>query len=156
MACGLFWAILLYFFCQRYVVTLGIVAERSMLPTLAEGNAFLVNKYIYHLARPRRGDVVVLRRGAYESDQYVKRVIGLSGETVWARGGRVMVDGRSLEEPYVMGETFPDFGPYRIPEGHYFVMGDNRPQSEDSRHFGTVPLKDLAGRITPNRWFAFW
>ena len=156
MACLLFWSLLLYFFCQRYVTTLGVIKERSMLPTLAEDSTFLVNKYIYHLTRPKRGDIIVLRPGSSESDEYVKRVIGLPGETIQARRGRMVVDGRPLDEPYVLGETWPEFGPLQIPLGRYFVMGDNRAQSEDSRAFGPVSLKQIEGRITPGRWFDFW
>ena len=155
LACILFWSILLYFVCQRYVVSLGIVAERSMLPLLSEGEYFLVNKYIYHFVRPQRGDVVVLRRNAATSDQYVKRVIGLEGEVLRITSGRVYVNGRLLAEPYVLGGTFPDFGPYRIPVGSYFVMGDNREQSEDSRWFGSVALREIEGKIKPGQLFTF-
>ena len=109
LACILFWSILLYFGCQRYVVSLGVVAERSMLPTLTEESYFLVNKYIYYFVRPMRGDIIVLRSKTYE--EYVKRVIALEGETLLIAGGHVYVNGQVLPEPYVVGKTFPDWGP---------------------------------------------
>ena len=152
LACILFWSILLYFGCQRYVVSLGVVAERSMLPTLTEESYFLVNKYIYHFVRPRRGDIVVLRSKTYE--EYVKRVIALEGETLLITAGRVYINGRELREPYVRGTTFPDRGPLRVEKDSYFVMGDNREESFDSRQFGSVLLKDIEGKITPGQLFS--
>ena len=153
MACILFWSVLMFFFCQRYVVGMGVIAERSMLPTLSDGSYFLVNKYIYHVTRPKRREIVVLRRGAYETEEYVKRVIGLSGETLRLHAGRVYINGRLLDEPYAVGPTYPEFGPYRIEPGRYFLMGDNRAVSEDSRAFGTVPLRDIEGKISPGELF---
>lgn len=151
----LFWSLLLYFFCQRYVVSMGIVTDRSMLPTLVEGNYVLVNKYVYHLRRPRRGDIVVIRPRVLNSEEYVKRVIGLPGETLFIRSGGVYINGRRLAEPYVMSPTLPDAGPYTLGTEQYFVLGDNRLQSEDSRSFGPVELKDLEGQVTPGRLFPF-
>ena len=77
MACMLFWSVLLYFAFQRYVIILGVISDRSMLPTLAEGQYFLVNKYIYHLSHPKRGDIIVLHWWVSPAEEYVKRVIGL-------------------------------------------------------------------------------
>lgn len=152
----LFWSLLLYFFCQRYVVSLGVVTDKSMLPTLPEGSYFLVNKYIYHVARPRRGDIVVIRGAAHESEEYVKRVIGLAGETLLIRAGAVYINGHRLIEPYAVGATFPDLGPLRLSKGMCFVMGDNRLRSEDSRAFGPVALRNLEGKISPGELFPFW
>ena len=151
----LFWSLLLYFFCQRYVVTMGIVTDRSMLPALAPGNYVLVNKYIYHVSRPKRGDIAVIRPRVQGSEEYVKRVIGLPGETVLIRSGHVYIDGRRLVEPYVLSPTLPDAGPYRLGKEQYFVLGDNRPESDDSRFFGPVELKDLEGKISPRELFRF-
>ena len=156
MACVLFWSILSYSFCQRYVISIGIVRETSMAPTLSDGDYFLVNKYLYHMIPPRRGDIVVLRRGAAEPSQYVKRVIGLGGETLLIRGGVVSIDGRRLDEPYAHGGTFPDLGPYWLQPERYFVMGDNRTDSHDSRHFGSVARRDIDGGIAPGKLFKFW
>ena len=154
-ACILFWSILMYFFFRQYVVSVGIVTDRSMLPTLQQEGYFLINKYIYHVSRPHRGDIVVLRQYHYAPDYYVKRVIGLSGEMLRITGGSVYINGQRLVEPYAVGKTFPDVGPLVIEKDTYFVMGDNRSDSQDSRHFGAVPLKNIDGKIKPGELFPF-
>lgn len=150
-----FWSILMYFFIKAYVVSVGIVVDISMVPTLPEGGYYLVNRYIYHFTPPERGEIVVLRTNADAPQDYVKRVIALAGETITIKSGHVYIDGRRLVEPYALGSTFPDFGPYRIENDAYFVLGDNRRVSEDSRHFGPVPLKNIKGKIKPNELFPF-
>ena len=156
LAAILFWSMLLALLCQRHVIAMGIITDKSMVPTLEDGSYVLVNKYVYYFSRPKRGEVVVLRNTAWRPEPYVKRVIALEGEALLIRAGHVYIDGRLLQESYAAGPTFPDFGPHRLAKGCYFVMGDNRVGSEDSRHFGDVCLSDIDGRITPNRWFAFW
>ncbi len=156
MALVLFWSILLYFLIDWYVISVGVVEERSMVPTLPEGNYYLVNKYIYHFTRPNRGDIVVLRSDRYTTEQLVKRVIGLQNELLMIRGGKVYIDGHLLNEPYIIPPTFPDFGPYRIGKDTYFVMGDNRPESEDSRAFGCVSISNIDGKIKPEKLFPFF
>ena len=149
----LFWSILMYFLVQRYVVSAGVVTDISMHPSLPEGNYYLVNKYLYVFALPERGDIVVLRRDRFASEQYVKRVIGLPGERLLIRSGAVYINGRQLKEPYALGSTFPDLGPLTIEKETYFVMGDNRPVSEDSRHYGAVPVTHIQGKIRSDRLF---
>jgi len=153
LAFVLFWSILMYFFSTAYIVSVGIVTDISMQPTLAEGGTYLVNKYIYHFVPPEREDIVVFRRNADGSAEYVKRVVGLPGETVTIRHGQVYIDGRRLDESYAMGSTYPDFGPRLIGKGAYFVLGDNRQMSEDSRDFGAVPLESVRGKIKPGELF---
>jgi signal peptidase I len=155
MACTLFWSILLYFAFQRYVISFDLLVEPSMQPTMIEGQAFLVNRYIYAFTRPRRGDVVALRLDRFASEQYVKRVVALEGEVLAIRRGVVFINGRPLREPYAAGSTWPEYGPYRIPAGYYFVLGDNRPRSYDSRLFGPVSRRDILGRLSPGRLFEF-
>jgi signal peptidase I len=154
-ACILFWTILLFFFFQRYVIGVGIVIDRSMLPTLREGDVYLINKYITHLVRPERGDIVVLRRNRTDTDPYVKRIVALEGDTLLIVDGNVFVNGQRSHEPYAVGGTFPDLGPKTIEKGFCFVMGDNRVDSEDSRRFGNIPLKNIEGKIQPGEWFPF-
>ena len=146
-------SILMFFFFQRFIVALGIVTDRSMLPTLTEGSTFLVNKYITHFRPLHRGEIVVLRPQKLAQEQYVKRVIGLPGETISIQGGKVFVNGQPLEEPYARGASYPDLPPRALKEGSYFVMGDNRPESQDSRHFGAVPSDQIEGKIKPGQWF---
>ncbi len=155
------WAVLLllsipaFLFFERYVASTGRVTDVSMLPTLTPGNYFLINKYSPRLFPLQRGDVVIVRFPDQPRWYYVKRVVALGGETFSLSGGRVIVDGRPLEEPYVSGRTEPEMKPLRIPEGSYFLMGDNRPNSEDSRVFGTVPREKIEGKIKPGSWFTF-
>ena len=151
----LFWSILMYFLVQRYVVSAGVITETSMLPTLPEGNYYLVNRYIYLFAPPERGDIVVLRRDRFASEQYVKRVIGLPGERLQIKSGAVYINGRRLEERYAHDPTYPDLEAQTIEQETYFVLGDNRPVSEDSRHYGPVPFSQIEGKIGPDRLFPF-
>jgi signal peptidase I len=151
----LLWSILMYFFFQAYVLSVGIVNDISMHPTMPEGGYYLVNKYIYHFVHPERGDIVVFRRNPYGSEEYVKRVIGLPGEALQIKSGRIYINGRRLVEPYAAGDTYPDFGPHVVGDDSYFVLGDNRPMSEDSRHFGAVSGKDIRGKINPTELFPF-
>jgi signal peptidase I len=124
-----------------------------MHPTLPEGAYYMVNKYIYYFVSPKRGDIVVFRRDGPASQEYVKRVIGLPGETLAIQGGDVYVNGRRLDEPYAFGRSHPDVGLHTIEKDVYFVLGDNRPMSEDSREFGAVPLTDIMGKIKPDEFF---
>ena len=156
MACLLFWSILLTFFFLQNVISVGIVTDRSMLPLLSDGEYVLINRYMYHFAHPRRGDIIVLHRRVIDPERYVKRVIGLEGEMLFIRSGSVYINGHRLEEPYVMGKTFPNLGPIWLHQGQYFVMGDNRIESLDSRYFGLVTLHDIEGRITPGELFSFF
>ena len=157
MAFILFWSILLYFFFQRYVVGIGFVTEQSMLPLMPPDSWFLVNKYLYRFERPRHGDIVVVRwLVETEEERYVKRIIGLPGDAIWIHAGEVSVNGRLLSESYVIGKTYPDIGPLFIAASTYFVMGDNRTESVDSRFFGPVSLSQIEGKIASDRWFSFW
>jgi signal peptidase I len=150
-----FWSILMYFFFKFFVVSVGIVDDVSMQPTLPEGAYYLVNRYIYHFVPPERGDIVVFRGRESPSDALVKRVVGLPGETVSIRSGQVYINGRPMVEPYAVGATYPDLDPNPLRKDTYFVLGDNRKVSQDSRHFGAVPLKDIGGKIKPGVLFPF-
>lgn len=152
----LFGSLALTIAVQHSVIGVGIVTDKSMLPTLHAGDYFLVNKYIYRLAPPRRGDIVVLRPRQHDEEEYVKRVIGLPGDTLEIMDGRVHLNGQRLAEPYADGRTWPDHGPFRLAPNMYYVLGDNRMNSEDSRRFGPVPRHRLAGKIKPGEWFPFW
>lgn len=136
-----------FLLCERYGVSAGRVTDLSMLPTLKPGGYFLVNRFIVRLAPIRRGDIVVIRPVSHPRWYYVKRVIAVGGETLSVSEGRVWVDGHALEEPYLSGRTEPEMPPRRIPEGSYFLMGDNRMNSEDSRTFGPVPAERIVGKI---------
>jgi signal peptidase I len=134
------------FYALINLTTVRVVVEGpSMRPTLMSGEWIIVNRLAYRLDRPRRGDVIVfLPPTNAQTDDLIKRVIGLPGETVEIRAGAVRIDGVELEEAYIRGTTFPD-GEWSLGEDQLFVMGDNRELSLDSRSFGSIPLGDVVG-----------
>lgn len=101
---------------------------------------------------PRRGDIIVFVPPNNQRKDYIKRVIGLPGDTVEARQGIVYVNGHPLREPYIRPGGPPAWGPVTVGPGQLFVLGDNRGNSTDSRSFGTVPMKDVIGKA----WLAYW
>jgi signal peptidase I len=133
------------------------IPSASMVSTLEEGDRVLVNKLSYKLHDVHRGDIIVFERPDSEPDtgieDYIKRVIGLPGETVEGREGHVVIDDRILEEPYLdEGTTTTDFAPVVVPAGEVFVMGDNRAVSIDSRTFGAIPEDTIVGRAFVRIW----
>lgn len=144
---GLAAVVALFALCDHFWVGAGRITDVSMLPTLPQGRYLLIDKWSYRIRSPRRGEIVALKPSGENRWVYVKRIIGLGGETLRIHAGRVEIDGRILEEPYATGETHPEMGPVRIPEGSYFVLGDNRANSEDSRQFGAVPRNRLLGKL---------
>jgi signal peptidase I len=119
----------------------------------------LANRFIYHLRNPHRGEIVVFNtpKAAEErcgaSGTFVKRLIGLPGETVHEQDGTVFINGKKLNEPYVKpGRRDNETGTWPVPKGEYFFMGDNRSQSCDSRRWGAVPRKDLIGKVFATYW----
>ena len=151
----LFGSVIMTCIVQQNVISPGIVTDKSMLPTLKSGEYYLINKYIYHFRKPRRGEIVVLMPYKNSTDEYVKRVVALEGETLQIRMGRVYINGQPITERYALGNTTPNLGPMQIPKGAYFVMGDNRNNSWDSRNFGSVSLEDIDGTIHPGELFPF-
>ncbi len=129
------------------------IEGNSMAPTLAPLEYILVNKVIYAtLGEPTRGDVIVFRNWNDDED-YVKRVVGLPGETVEIRDGRVVIDGVPLDEPYLDGVTTGGGqGAVRLGPDEYFVLGDNRGNSSDSRVHGPLPRDHIVGRA----WLTYW
>jgi signal peptidase I len=131
------------------------VSGGSMSPSLAAGQLLFVNRAAYLAGGPRRGDVIVFRHAGmgFEDEYVVKRVIGLPGDLVQVDTGQVIVNGVRLKEPYVADPddyTYPLTGePLRVPEGAYFVLGDNRPLSADSHLGWFVFHQDLVGQAWP-------
>jgi len=145
---------LLIFFGTRMVVQNFRVDGGSMVPALENGEFLLVNKLAYVAATPNRGDVVVFRSPAKPDEDLVKRIIGLPNETVEFHDGGVYVDGRRLaEDEYFAGVTGIRAGrSLVVPDQAYFVLGDNRGQSIDSRSFGIVPEASIVGKV----WLVYW
>ncbi len=124
----------------------------SMEPNLHNGEYVLIDKVSYLLHSPERGDVVVFTPPTNENKDYIKRVIGLPGDTVEIKGGKVYVNGILLDEPYIQQAINRDQPASMVKEGHYFVMGDNRNNSEDSRAFGPITAQSIVGRA----WLVYW
>jgi signal peptidase I len=130
------------------------VEGTSMAPLLSDQERIFINKFVYRFEPIERGDVVVFLYPLDPSKSFIKRVVGLPGETIEIRQGRVFVDGRRLEENYVPPQ-FADasnYGPTPVPLGEYFVMGDHRISSNDSRMFGPVANRYIYGKAV----FAYW
>jgi len=130
------------------------VEGTSMAPLLSDQERIFINKFVYRFEPIQRGDVVVFWYPLDHSKSFIKRVVGLPGETVQIRQGAVYVDGNMVPEPYVprQYEDVSDFGPVRVEMDHYFVMGDHRISSNDSRVFGSVASRFIYGRAV----FAYW
>lgn len=143
---------------RTFVVQTFYIPSGSMEPTLMIGDRILVDKLSYHLHAVHRGDIIVFARPPNETlepgvNDLVKRVIGLPGETISGHGGQVYINGKLLPEPWLpKGVVTGNFGPVKIPQGYYFVMGDNRPFSEDSRYFGPISGKLIVGRVVMRIW----
>ncbi|MBI3495614.1 signal peptidase I [Candidatus Berkelbacteria bacterium] len=131
-----------------FVATVFFVEGESMAPNLATNNVLLVNKLAYLASQPGRGDIVVLRfPGDPEKRKFVKRIIGLPGESVAIQNGNVLINGKKIEERYLAIElqTTPDRSVTLGPD-EYYLMGDNRRNSSDSRTWGPARRRDLIGR----------
>jgi len=138
-----------------------VVEGTSMLPQLHDGERLLVNKLVYYKigsvgwGHLQRGDIVVFWYPKDPEKSYVKRIIGLPGENVEVRNGIIFIDGQQLNETYLdteYNQSLPSFAPRKVDEHYYFVMGDNRDNSSDSRYWGLVPEKYIYGKA----FFRYW
>lgn len=166
-------ALVLAFVLRIFVVQTFYIPSASMEPTLNIGDRILVNKLSYDLHSVERGDIVVFSRpkdedcGGPPVNDLVKRVVGLPGETISLTKGRtsyVVIDGKRLNEPWLpsseQGRTYPGPAgtvyslnvPYTIPKGEYFVMGDNRMESCDSRYWGPIKASTIVGKVDLRIW----
>lgn len=127
------------------------VQGHSMMPTMKEGEYLIINKLSYYLDNPERGDIIVLHYPRDRTREYIKRIIGLPGDTVEIENGRVIVNGVTLNEPYIADS--PDYtGRWVVPEDNYFVLGDNRNNSSDSHSWAYLPRSDIVGKA----WLVYW
>jgi signal peptidase I len=125
-----------------------------MMPTLADRDRLIVNKLIYQTNEPQRGDIVMLRYPLDPDKTFVRRLVALEGDQVHLPGGRLLVNNVPMDEPFIP-ESFRghrDWGPGVVPQGYYFVLGDHRNNSSDSRHWGFVPKKYVLGRAQWRWW----
>jgi signal peptidase I len=170
-------AIVIALLVKSFVAQAFFIPSESMTPQLEVGDRVVVSRTSYRLHAPNRGDVVVFPRPDVEidrpgfprvivtetleatglarpsDDQLIKRVIGLPGERVEGRDGQLLIDDEPLVEPYLPTDLVAsDFDERTVPDGHVFVMGDNRNNSQDSRVFGPVPIESLVGRAVAIVW----
>ncbi len=164
-------AILLALFIRTFIVQAFKIPSGSMIPTLLVGDHILVNKFIYgpripytpyrlfHFKRPQRGDVVVFLEPTTRNKDFIKRVIGLPGETIQVINRKVYINGVPLDEQryaYFSSTSYnrelDNFGPLTIPDDSYFMMGDNRENSSDSRVWGPVPFHLIKGKAFLIYW----
>ncbi len=123
----------------------------SMQPTLQNGEFVIVNKLSYKLGNPKTGDVIVFHYPKDPKQEYIKRVIGLPGESVKVSNGKVYVNGQALNEPYIAAA--PRYqADWHVPAGTLFVLGDNRNNSSDSHDWGPVPMNEVIGKA----WLVYW
>ena len=164
-------ALILAFFIRTFVVQAFKIPSGSMKPTLLVGDHILVNKFIYGIRnplngniwisvnKPERKDIIVFRFPQDKELDYIKRVIGLPGDTIEIRDKQVYVNNQLLEvksavhlEPEILPSIRDNFGPVTVPENSYFVMGDNRDNSSDSRFWGFVEQKLVKGKAFMIYW----
>ena len=149
-------ALIVAFVVKTFLVQAFYIPSGSMLPTLQDNDRVLVNKLSYDLHDVHRGDIVVFKGPEQAQGQVkdlIKRVIGLPGDTVEAHDGQLYVNGQPLSEPYLgPGVTTGPLEPQHIPPHHYWVMGDNRGNSKDSRFFGSIDKSLIIGRAFVRVW----
>ena len=167
-------ALLLALFIRTFIVQAFKIPSGSMIPTLQIGDHILVNKlsyglripflekYLVNFSKPERGDVIVFIFPEDRSKDFIKRVVGVGGDSVEIRGKKVYINGQQVDDPHAHFEgedpqptgfaARDDFGPKSVPEGHVFVMGDNRDKSYDSRFWGFVNLDEVRGKAFLIYW----
>lgn len=170
-------ALALALLIKTFLIQAFFIPSQSMEPTLQVGDRVIVNKIVYRFRDPNRGEVVVFENPnhvdpdrnplsafwnwiteglGFSTDptkDFIKRVIALPGETIEVADGRILIDGEPLEEPYLNRiRDRTDFGPQKVPPDHYFMMGDNRANSQDSRIFGAIPREKVVGKAFIILW----
>ncbi len=170
-------AVVLALFIRTFVVQAFKIPTGSMEPNLLVGDHLLVNKFVFGPTatalerallpvRPvERGDVLVFKFPEDPERDFIKRIIGLPGETIEVKGTQVLINGTAIAQPFahfllphdpnaplIPGDPREHFGPYTVPAGHYFAMGDNRDNSQDSRYWGALPAHYVKGRALMIYW----
>lgn len=129
-----------------------VVFEYCMEPNFEPGQRLMVNKMAYRFGEPQRGDVIILRPPITTEAVFIKRVVGLPGDTVAAHDGALYVNGTRLDEPYLYEPITYTLTERTIREGEYFVLGDNRNIANDSHRGWTLPREDIIGKV----WLTYW
>lgn len=141
------------FFVVQATIQVSIVNGSSMEPDLNDGQRIVVNKAVYYLQEPQRGDIIVFHPPHNpRATPFIKRVIGLPGDTVEIKKGIVYINGYPLEEPYIKEEPTYTLSEKNITQNNYFVLGDNRNNTSDSHIWGNVPRPNIVGKA----WISIW
>lgn len=143
---------LVIFFMIRFAIENYRIEGFSMEPNFHDGQFLLVSKLNYVVTEPERGDVIIFRYPQNPKKNFIKRVIGLPGEKVQIRAGKVFVNNVRIPEPYPYNLADYDWGPVTVGRDEYFVLGDNRPESSDSHSWGMLPRKNIIGKA----WVSYW
>ncbi len=135
-------------FLNKYMIANAQVPTSSMETTVMAGDRIIVNRLSYIFGEPKRGDIVTFIYPDDGKTLYLKRIMGLPGETIQGKEGVIYIDGEALKEDFTQEVSYDDFGPYTIPEGTYFMMGDNRNDSWDSRYWEHkfVDIENIIGK----------
>ncbi|NLA83840.1 MAG: signal peptidase I [Clostridiales bacterium] len=147
-------ALVLALLIRTFIFEIIIVDGDSMLPTLKDKDRVFVNKLIYFVSEPKLGDMIIFKTPEDNKTNYVKRIIGLSGDKVRIEKGIVYLNDKPLDEPYVLELPSYDFPEVTVPKDCFFVLGDNRNGSKDSRdpYVGFVPQENLVGKAIWRIW----
>ncbi len=152
-------ALVLAFLIRTYIAEPRYIPSDSMVPTLLTGDRLVVEKISYRFDSPKFGDIVVfqpppeLQRRGYPIDQaFIKRIIGTPGDTIKIEDGKVYLNEKELQEDYIKEPPIQPFPAVKVPQNQYFMMGDNRNDSNDSRYWGFLPKQNMIGKAT----FRFW
>lgn len=140
------------FFLLRVTIQSFVVVGSSMEPNLEDGQRLLVNKVVYDLRQPQRGEVIVFQPPTGRSVDFIKRIIGLPGDTVEIKDGAVYINDSAIDEPYIKAAPSYTMAKEKIPDGEYFVLGDNRNNSNDSHSWGPLPEQNIIGKA----WLSIW
>lgn len=146
-------AVVLALLIRAFVFQPFYIPSGSMEPTLQIQDHIIVNKFGYRFWEPQRGDIMVFKYPLNPKKDFVKRLIAKPGERVEIRNSKIYINGRQLEEKYLpAGLRYPDFGPVVVPENSYWMMGDNRNNSDDSRVWGPLPRENVIGKAMLVYW----
>lgn len=152
-------AVAIFLFVYLLILQPHKIKGASMHPNFPDGEYLLTDKVTYRFGEPKRGDVIVFKAPTNEGEEFIKRIIGLPGEKVSIKNSRIYINGTPLEESYLAGNVITSGGSFlaegatvSVEEGEYFVLGDNRPHSSDSRAWGLVEK----GKMTGRAWLIYW
>lgn len=153
-------SLIIFFFLNHFVFQPHEVNGQSMYPTFHHGDRLLTSKFSYRFGDPQYNDIIVFKAPGHEEYDYIKRIIGMPGDKIKLKDGQVYRNGVLIDEKSYLQDNVQSFGENylrndeetTVPNESYFVMGDNRTNSSDSRNFGPVPDKNIVGKA----WFRYW